>query len=102
MRVLIFASESTSRRQHNVFERDIIGDKGKRVAVIGAGPGGIAAGIALHDDMAAATLNSYRKILDGIRRPHIGHLVFQQIRYSHLIGIADATPMEQEDIQQCD
>jgi integrase len=41
------------------------------------------------DDMAAATVNSYRKILDGIWRPHIGHLVFQQIRYSHLIAIAD-------------
>src|SRR6185437_10670244 len=41
------------------------------------------------DDMAAATVNSYRKILDCIWRPQIGHLVFQKIRYSHLIAIAD-------------
>lgn len=39
--------------------------------------------------MAAATVNSYRKILNGIWRPQIGHLVFQKIRYSHLIAIAD-------------
>ncbi|GFE82508.1 hypothetical protein GCM10011487_45080 [Steroidobacter agaridevorans] len=44
------------------------------------------------DDMAVATLNSYRKILNGIWRPQIGHLIFQQIRYSHLIAIADRQP----------
>jgi integrase len=41
-------------------------------------------------DMAVATVNSYRKILDGIWRPRIGHLVFQKIRYSSLIAIADS------------
>jgi integrase len=42
------------------------------------------------DDMAVATVRSYRKILDCIWRPHIGHLVFSQVRYSRLIAIADA------------
>lgn len=41
------------------------------------------------EDMAAATLNAYRKILNGIWRPKIGHLVFSQVRYSHLVAIAD-------------
>jgi hypothetical protein len=39
--------------------------------------------------MAAATVRSYRKILDGIWRPHLGGLVFSQVRYSRLIAIAD-------------
>jgi integrase len=41
------------------------------------------------DDMAVATVTSYRKILDCIWRPHIGHLVFSQVRFSSLIAIAD-------------
>jgi len=41
------------------------------------------------DDMASATMRSYRKILDGAWRPNIGHLVFSQVRYSRLIAIAD-------------
>lgn len=41
------------------------------------------------DDMAAATVRSYRKVLDSIWRPKIGHLVFSQVRYSHLVAIAD-------------
>jgi integrase len=41
------------------------------------------------NDMAAATVRSYRKILDGIWRPHLGGLVFSQVRYSRLIAIAD-------------
>ncbi len=41
------------------------------------------------DDMAAATVRGYRKVLDGIWRPRIGHLVFSQVRYSHLVAIAD-------------
>src|SRR5262249_11245329 len=41
------------------------------------------------DDMAAATVNSYRKILNTIWRPQIGHLTFQRVRYSQLIAIAD-------------
>jgi hypothetical protein len=39
--------------------------------------------------MAAATVRSYRKILDGIWRPHLGSLVFSQVRYSRLIAVAD-------------
>jgi integrase len=41
------------------------------------------------NDMAAATVRSYRKVLDCIWRPHLGPLVFSQIRYSRLISIAD-------------
>jgi integrase len=41
------------------------------------------------NDMAAATVKSYRKIIDCIWRPHLGQLVFSQIRYSRLITIAD-------------
>jgi len=41
------------------------------------------------EDMAAATVSSYRKVLNGIWRPKIGHLVFSQVRYSHLVAIAD-------------
>ncbi|MFL6603059.1 MAG: Arm DNA-binding domain-containing protein [Steroidobacteraceae bacterium] len=41
------------------------------------------------NDMAAATGRSYRKILDGIWRPHLGSLVFSQVRYSRLIAVAD-------------
>jgi integrase len=44
------------------------------------------------NDMAAATVRSYRKILDGIWRPRLGPLVFSQIRYSTLIAIADDYP----------
>jgi hypothetical protein len=36
----------------------------------------------LRDDMAAATVRSYRKILDGIWRPHLGHLVFTSPLFS--------------------
>jgi integrase len=41
------------------------------------------------DDMAAATVSSYRKALNGVSRPKIGHIVFSQVRYSHLLAIAD-------------
>jgi integrase len=41
------------------------------------------------NDMAAATVRSYRKILDGIWRPHLGSLVFSQVKYSRLIAVAD-------------
>lgn len=41
------------------------------------------------NDMAAATVRSYRKILDGVWRPHLGDLIFSHIRYSRLIAIAD-------------
>lgn len=39
--------------------------------------------------MASATVRSYRKILDGIWRLHIGHFVFSQVRYSRLVATAD-------------
>lgn len=41
-------------------------------------------------DMSWSTLNAYRKIINGIWRPHLGHLAFFQIRYSRLVAIADA------------
>ena len=44
------------------------------------------------EDMAAATLTAYRKMINGIWRPKIGHLVFSQVRYSHLVAIADGHP----------
>src|SRR3977135_4708600 len=39
--------------------------------------------------MAAAKVRSYRKILDCVWRPKIGHLIFSQVRYSRLVAIAD-------------
>ena len=47
------------------------------------------------DDMAAATVRSYRKILNGVWRPHIGHLVFSQVRYSRLAAIAGVKKLQQ-------
>jgi integrase len=40
-------------------------------------------------DMAGVTVTGYRKVIDGVWRPHLGKLVFSQVRYSRLIGIAD-------------
>jgi len=40
-------------------------------------------------DLAAATVRSYQKILDDIWRPRIGRFVLDQVRYSHLLRIAD-------------
>jgi hypothetical protein len=40
------------------------------------------------NDMAAATVRSYRKILDGVWRPQLGDMNFSHIRYSRLIAIA--------------
>ncbi len=40
-------------------------------------------------DMAAATVSSYRKILNGIWRPQIGQLIFHKVCYSRLVAIAD-------------
>ena len=44
--------------------------------------------VARHD-LAPVTLNSYRKILDGIWRPELGPLRFLDVRYSQLVRIAD-------------
>ena len=40
-------------------------------------------------DLAAATLEGYRKVLDGVWRPKIGELVFYKVGYSRLVAIAD-------------
>jgi integrase len=40
-------------------------------------------------DMAAVTLTSYRRVLDGIWRPDVGPLRFLDVRYSTLVQIAD-------------
>jgi site-specific recombinase XerD len=40
-------------------------------------------------DMAAATVSSYRKILDGVWRPQIGRQIFYQVCYSRLVAITD-------------
>src|SRR5579863_1412339 len=39
--------------------------------------------------MAAVTLTSYRRVLDGIWRPELGPLRFLDIHYSALVEIAD-------------
>jgi len=41
------------------------------------------------NDMAAATVRSYRKILDSVWSPHLGDMIFSHIQYSRLIVIAD-------------
>ncbi len=40
-------------------------------------------------DMAGVKVTGYRKVIDGVWRPHLGKLVFSQVRYSRLIRIAD-------------
>jgi hypothetical protein len=40
-------------------------------------------------DMVGVTVTGYRKVIDGVWRPHLGKLVFSQVRYSRLIRIAD-------------
>jgi integrase len=44
---------------------------------------------AIKGDMAAVTLASYRRVLNGVWRPHIGTIPFLSVRYSTLIKIAD-------------
>ena len=41
-------------------------------------------------DLAFATFDSYRKILDAVWRPKIGEELFEKIRYSMLVKTADA------------
>jgi integrase len=41
------------------------------------------------NDLATATLNSYRRVLDSVWRPALGELLFHKIRYSHLAKISD-------------
>ncbi len=40
-------------------------------------------------DMAAATVRSYRNLLNGVWRPQIGNLLFYKVCYSRLVAIAD-------------
>ncbi len=40
-------------------------------------------------DMAAATLASYRRVLNGVWRPALGNHHFHQVRYSRLVAVAD-------------
>jgi integrase len=42
------------------------------------------------NDLAFATLDSYRKILDAVWRPKIGEEMFEKIKYSTLVKTADA------------
>jgi hypothetical protein len=49
-------------------------------------------------DMAAATVRSYRQIVDGVWRPRIGHLVFSQVSYSRLVSICRQSEVEQKDV----
>jgi integrase len=41
------------------------------------------------DDLAAATVRGYRKVLDGVWRPPLGQLLFYDVSYSRLVAIAD-------------
>jgi integrase len=42
------------------------------------------------NDMAFATFDGYRKIFDSVWRPEIGSQIFDQVRHSQLVKIADA------------
>jgi integrase len=43
-------------------------------------------------DLAAVTLSSYRRVLNGVWRPELGKSLFHQVRYSRLVAIADRKP----------
>ena len=40
-------------------------------------------------DLAAATLSSYRRVLNGAWRPALGNTLFHQVRYSKLVVVSD-------------
>jgi integrase len=40
-------------------------------------------------DLAAATLSSYRRVLNGVWRRALGKTLFHQVRYSKLVAVAD-------------
>jgi integrase len=44
----------------------------------------------LRHDLAAATVSSYRRVLNGVWRPALGKHLFHQVRYSRLVAIADS------------
>jgi integrase len=39
--------------------------------------------------LAAATLSTYRRVLDGVWRPALADLLFHKVRYSHLARVSD-------------
>jgi integrase len=41
------------------------------------------------DDLAAATLTGYRKVLNGVWRPALGEQLFYNVSYSQVVAIAD-------------
>jgi len=41
-------------------------------------------------DLAAATLSTYRRVLESAWRPELGKLLFHQVRFARLVTIADA------------
>jgi len=47
-------------------------------------------------DLAFATLDSYRKILDAVWRPKIGADLFERVKYSTLVKIADARKLKKK------
>jgi hypothetical protein len=42
--------------------------------------------------MAAVTLSTYRRVLNGVWRPAIGQSLFHQVTYSKLVEIVDTRP----------
>ena len=44
----------------------------------------------LRHDLAAATVSSYRRVLNGVWRPALRTHFFHQVRYSRLVAIADS------------
>jgi integrase len=44
----------------------------------------------LRHDLAAATVSSYRRVLNGVWRPALRTHLFHQVRYSRLVAIADS------------
>ncbi len=43
-------------------------------------------------DLAAATLSSYRRVLNAVWRPALGRHLFHQVSHSRLVAIADRRP----------
>jgi integrase len=48
------------------------------------------AGRLARHDLAAATVSSYRRVLNGVWRPALGKHLFHHVRYSRLVAIADS------------
>jgi integrase len=48
------------------------------------------------NDLAFATVDGYRKILDGVWRPRIGGAIFEDVRYSTLVRIVDGMALKKK------